>query len=98
MGFVHIDISVRGFTETEARSGLPDLLNEFQRRPWLHCPSADWDAGRSCLAVGTDYEGHDVKQCERAVLDEVRDCVIVCLQYTSDIHFEIEGSRFTSTA
>ena len=98
MAFVHVDISVRGFTEAEARSGLRDLLDEFQHRHWLFRPSAVWDAARRCLAVGIDYEGHDTKLCGQAVLDEVRDCVIACLQSASDIHFEIDDSRFTPVA
>jgi hypothetical protein len=98
MGFVHVNVSVRGFTEAEARNGLPDLLAEFQQRQWLLYPSAAWDATRSCLAIGIDYEGHDTKLCEKAVLDEVRDCVVACLQSASDIHFEVDDSRFTSVA
>jgi hypothetical protein len=98
MGFVHIDISVLGFTEAEVRSGLPDLRGEFQQRHWLHRPSADWDAARSRLIIGIDYEGHDLKLCERAVLHEVRDCVVSCMQVASDIHFELDDSRFIADA
>lgn len=94
MSFVHVDVSVRGFTEEEVRSGLPDLLDEFQHRHWLRHPSAVWDAARSCLAIGIDYEGQDQKLCGQAVLDEARDCVIACLQTSSDIEFEIDDSRF----
>jgi hypothetical protein len=98
MAFVHVDISIRGFTEAEARNGLPDLVDEFRHRHWLFRPTAVWDAARSCLAVGIDYEGLDTKLCGQAVLDEVRDCVIACLQSASDIHFEIEDSTFTPVA
>jgi hypothetical protein len=98
MAFVHIDISVRGFTEAEARNGLPDLVDEFQQRHWLFHPTAVWDVTRSCLAIGIGYEGHDMKLCERAVLDEVQDCVVACLQTASDIHFEIDDSRFIPAA
>ena len=98
MAFVHVAISVRGFTEAEARSGLPDLLDEFKHRPWLFRPSAVWDAVRSCLVIGVDYEGHDTDLCGRAVLDEVQDCIVACLQTASDIHFEIDDSRFTAVA
>ena len=95
MAFVRVDISVRGLTETEVRSGLPDLLAEFKRRHWLFRPSAVWDAPRNCLAIGIDYEGHDTKLCGQAVLDEVGDCVIACFQSASDIQFEIDDSRLT---
>ena len=98
MAFVHVDISARGFTEAEARSGLPDLLDEFQHRHWLVRPTAVWDAARCCLAIGIDYEGHDTKLCGQAVLDEVWDCVIACLQSASDIHFKIDDSRITPVA
>ncbi|MGB8355022.1 MAG: hypothetical protein WCD79_14090 [Chthoniobacteraceae bacterium] len=94
MAFIRVTIAVRGFTEAEARNGLPDLLDEFQQRPWLFRPGTVWDATRNCISITIDYEGRDIKLCGQAVLDEVWDCVIACMQSTSDIHFELEGSSF----
>jgi len=96
MAFIHVTIAVRGFIEAEARNGLPDLLDEFQHRPWLFRPSAVWDTARNCIAIAIDYEGHDTKLCGQAVLDEVWDCIIACLQSTSDICFELEDASFVS--
>jgi thioesterase domain-containing protein len=98
MGFVHVDISVRGFSEAEARTGLPYLLEEFQQRDWLLHPSAVWDGANNRLAIAIDYEGNDTKLCGQAALDEVRNCVVACLQSASDIHFEIDGAKFTPVA
>ena len=93
MGFVHVNISIRGITEAEARSGLPNLLDEFRHRHWLLNPSAVWDTTLARLTVAIDYKGDDPKLCGQAVLDEVRDCLVATVQTESDIHFEINDSR-----
>jgi hypothetical protein len=93
MSIVHVEISVRGFTEGEARRCLPALLDEFQQRHWLLHPTAIWNTARSCLAIAVDYEGHDATLCGQATLDEVRDCVVTCLQTASNIRFDMDSSR-----
>lgn len=98
VGLVQVDISVRGLTEAEARSGLPDLLDEFRQRPWLLRPRACWYSARGCWSIGVDYEGHDKDLCERAVFDELWDCVAACFPSVSDIQFKIEGTGFAPVA
>jgi hypothetical protein len=98
MPFIRVTIAVLGLTEAEVSAGLPDLLDEFRHRHWLANPSASWDVVRRGLIVTIDYEGRDTKLCGRAVLDEVRDCVVACLQFSSDIHFAILDSSYAPVA
>ena len=84
---------VFGFTESEVRSGLPDLLAEFQERPWIIRPSASWDAERGRLVITRHYDGEDVDYMGRAASDEVWDWVIACVDFSSEgIQFELEES------
>src|SRR4051812_3525013 len=93
MPFVRTRISVSGFTEAEVRDGVADLLDEFRERPWIIRPSASWDAERSRLVVITHYEGEDAEACGRGASDEVWDCVIACINFSSEaIHFDVEDS------
>jgi len=91
MPFVKIRISVTGFTEAEARDGLVALLDELRSRSWIVHPAASWDADRARLVVTTHYEGTNADFLSRAASDEVWDCVIACVSFSSDgIHFEID--------
>ncbi len=93
MPLVRTRISVSGFTEAEVRAGLADLLDEFGERPWIIRPVATWDAERGRLVVTTHYEGEDAEACSRAASDEVWDCVIACIHFSSEgIHLDIEDS------
>ena len=93
MRIVRTLISVSGFSESEARSGLPDLIAELRQRPWIICPDADWDARRSRLVVTTHYEDTDPELSSRGAMDEVQDCVIACLSFASEgIHFDVDES------
>jgi hypothetical protein len=94
--FVHVNVILRGFSERESHSGLPYLLGEFQQRYWLLHPRAVWDSTNNRLEIAIDYEGHNTMACAQAALDEVRDCVIACMEFESEeIHFEIENASFT---
>jgi hypothetical protein len=91
MPLVRTNISVLGFNEAEVRSGLHDLVAEFAERPWIIRPSAHWDTERGRLIVTTHYEGDQPERDSQAALDEVWDCVIACLSFSSEgIHFDID--------
>src|SRR5437762_14289438 len=96
MSHMPVCISVRGLSEAEGSAGVPHLREEFQHRPWLRQPRADWDSARNELAITLDYPGDDSKRCAEAALDEIRDCVVACFQFSSDIQFELEHSTSTT--
>ncbi len=99
MILVKTRISISGFTEAEARDGLGDLHQELQQRHWIIRPDAYWDAGRSLVVVTTHYEGTDVDSVCRAASDEVWDCVIACLNFSSEeIQFTVEESSMVQQA
>ncbi len=83
-----------GFTEAEVLGGLPHLLAEFRERPWIMRPAAAWDSERGRLVVTTHFESENVDCSGIAVLDEVRDCVIASIDFSSEgIHFDLEESN-----
>jgi len=96
MPVVRTIISVAGFDEAEVRAGLDDLLDEFRHRPWMQRAGAYWDGATQRLIVTVECTG-DNPQIEGgdggANLDEVWDCVIACLHFSSEgIRFEVEES------
>jgi hypothetical protein len=99
MPLVETRISVSGFTEAEVRDGLADLLDELLQRSWIINPAASWDADRECLVVTTHYEGTDADSVSRAASDEVWDCVIACMSFSSQgIQFSIDASSIVQPA
>jgi hypothetical protein len=101
MGRVRTRIAVTGFTEAEATSGIPRLLEEFGQRPRLLAFAAKWVAEGSKLVVSVETEGDRLEVqggTTGANVDEVWDCVIACLTFSSEgIDFEIEDSRLVQT-
>jgi hypothetical protein len=92
MRIVTSTISVSGFTDAEAAEGIPHLIEEFQHRPWMLNPAAHWDAERSRLVITVGYAGDDREAAVAAATDEVWDCVIACLNFSSEgIHFDVDG-------
>lgn len=95
---VRTRIAVTGFTETEAGAGIPHLLEEFGQRPWLLAYDAKWVADGLKLVVAVESEGDSLEVQGGTTgtnLDEVWDCVIACLKFSSEsINFEVEESRF----
>lgn len=80
-------------------NGLPDLLDEFDARPWIIRPTASWDATRRRLVVSVAYEGEDVEHFRGAASDEVWDCVLACLDFSSDeIQFDVDKSAVVDSA
>ena len=93
MAFVRTRISVSGFTAAEVQGGLADLLDEFRDRPWIVQPTASWDAPRRRLVVTTHYKGDDPDRLGRAASDEVWDCVLACINFSSKgVRFQVEES------
>jgi len=90
---------VTGFTEAEALVGLPDLLDEFQHRPWILRPTGVWDADRKLLVIAVEYENDNIDGCRIAARDEVWDCLVACIQFSSnEISFEIENCSYAPVA
>ena len=98
MVHIRVIIVVRGPTKAEVAAGLPGLLDEFKQRDWLTRVSASWDASRGGLAITIECEGQDATLCGDTILDEVRDCVVACLESSTDICYDIAESSFTSVA
>lgn len=97
MSLVETIISVSGFSQTEAQSGVSDLLAEFQQRLWIICPAANWDVENGRLVVTVCYEGDDPEGCARGVLDEVGDCVSSCFPFpAAGLHFAVDKSSVVS--
>lgn len=90
--YIRTRISVSGLTAAEVQDGLADLLDEFRQRHWIFQPTAFWDDSLQSLVVTTHYEGTDAKKAGRGAFDEVWDCVIACINFSSEIRFEIEES------
>jgi hypothetical protein len=95
---VRTRIAVTGFTKAEAAVGIPCILEEFRHGPWYLAFNAEWFEGESKLIVSVDSWGNSLEVqggITGAILDEVRDCVIACVDFSSEgISFEIEDSRF----
>jgi hypothetical protein len=98
MSRVRTRIAVTAFTEAEASEGLPHLLKELGQRPWLLAYDAKWVTDGAKLDVWVESQGNSLQVhggTTGAHLDEVWDCVIACLNFSSErIYFEIEESRF----
>ena len=98
---VRTQISVAGLTRQEVEAGLQDLLDEFRQRPWLLDARACWDDHRKRLVMLIEREGDSLAVQggdTGATLDEVWDCVIACLEFESEIHFDVDSSVFVRTA
>jgi hypothetical protein len=99
MANVCVTMTVSGITEAEAHNGLPDLRDEFQHRSWIIMPTAKWDVGRKLIAITVGYGSGDIDACKQAAQSEIWDCVIACIQFSSDkISFEIEDACYAPIA
>lgn len=95
MAKVRTRISVAGFYDAEIGEALEDFLAEFNERPWLANPKAEWDSERKILLVTIETEGNDPKREAEAVFDEVWDCVIAHFNFSSEgISFDILEADF----
>jgi hypothetical protein len=75
---------------------LPDLREELGQRPWFLSAEAVWDSSRRRLVIVVEREGQSPEvggPDVRGAVDEVRDCVIACLDFEADgIQFVVESS------
>jgi hypothetical protein len=95
MAKIRTKISVSGFNEAEITAGLEDFRQEFSERFWLENPNAIWDSDRNLLIVTVETEGGDPKNEAEGVLDEIRDCVIACFNFSSErVSFDILEAEF----
>jgi len=83
-----VKISIAGFTRAQVEEGLPDLLNEFKRRPWLFDAQAFWDDSENKLVTIIGYELN--VRLEEGAIDEVSDCVLATMQFDKKIDFDIQ--------
>src|SRR5205085_12350735 len=99
MSLIQTRISVSGFTEIEVRDQLAGLVDELRQRSWIIKPAASWNPNRERLVITTHYEGTDVDAVTRAASDEIWDCVIACMNFSSQgIQFTIDGSSIVPYA
>lgn len=99
MAITRVTMTVHGFTEAEAQAGLADLLDEFRRRTWIVSPSASWDSVRKCLVICVGYDCDNIDGCRLAAKHEVWDCVVACLQFSSEeVSFAIEDASNAPSA
>lgn len=87
---VRTRVTVSGLLKSEVDEGLPDLLDEFSRRPWLLRASAEWRG--ELFAVQIETDGTDPEREGQAVMDEVWDCVIACLKCSTELRFSRTSS------
>ena len=94
MPTIRTTISVDGLTADEVANSIDDLIEEFAARPWLLTSEAGWDTERGRLVVIIESEGDDLRVQGGdvgGVLDEVSDCVIVCIHFSGErISFHID--------
>jgi hypothetical protein len=96
MSQVRTKISVAGFDDIEIAESLQDLLAEFNERPWLMNPQAEWDTVQKVLLVTVETEGDDPKLESEGAFDEIWDCVIACFSFSSErISFNILEAELT---
>lgn len=94
MGLVLTEITISGLLKAEVDDGITNLRDEFASRPWMLNPTTAWEGDLFVVAVA--YEGSDLKTCGRAAYDEVWDCIIACLECSTNLHFEIRRSEFVA--
>ena len=99
MKLVRIKMSISGLTEPEARGGLDDLVAEFELRPWIIKPAVAWAPESHRLIVIAHYAGESLEACRRAASDEIWDCVVACIAFSSDdVRFDIENVEAVTSA
>ena len=92
MGNEQVTMHVTGFTHDEVRAGIPDLVAEFTARPWLLNPQVRWNTTNRCLWIQIERDYEDGDPDIQAMLDDVWDCVIATVSFSSErISFTIVG-------
>ena len=79
-----VTASCMGLTEEEGRSAPDDIVAEFKERPWHQNPVCVWKDSKLTLSVENDYDPDG-----KALLDEFRDAVHACVNWSGPIRFEV---------
>ncbi len=99
---VRAQIAVTGFCEAEVGEGIQHLLQEFKQRPWLLSYDARWLAVDLKLVITIETQGDSLEVqggATGAILDEVSDCVIASMQFSSEgISFRVEKACFVESS
>jgi hypothetical protein len=83
-----VKVEVSGLTKIQVEEGLPDVLDEIGRRPWLFDSQAFWDTSIDKLVVIVGYEFEEIVKDD--AFDEISDCVIGTISFDEKIDFDIE--------
>ncbi|WP_234086317.1 hypothetical protein [Azonexus sp. R2A61] len=75
-------------TETEGRGAISDLLEEFSHRPWHTDAAFKWKEGTLRFLATNDFDKNGM-----ALLDEYGDAINACINYSGNIHLEVEPVR-----
>lgn len=94
MARIRTQIGVTGITADEARNGIADVLEYLGEREWLLKVDAIWDDDSQRIIVVVEREGNDPDLEAKATIDEVWDCVIAAIHFSSElISFDILKSE-----
>jgi hypothetical protein len=89
MDLVRTYISVSGFNSSEAGAGIPDLLEEFGERSYIHASGAEWNGDAETIDLWIEIEGDDPDEWRAFAEEQAWDCVIACVNCSSEeIGFE----------
>lgn len=77
-----------GLTELEGSSAVSEVLEEFFHRPWHTDTTCEWTEGILRFSATNDFDKSGL-----ALLDEYGDAIHACINYSGDIHLEVESVR-----
>lgn len=92
--YTQVTISVSGYSKLEAEKSFPDLLEEFQHRPWFLKTKVEWNSENNQVWVILTVAGDDMDFEAEATSDEVWDCVIATFPSTKNtISFRVHHTE-----
>ncbi|WP_156901371.1 hypothetical protein [Azohydromonas australica] len=81
-----ITVTCKGLSESDVSEAVADMLFEFSQRPWQREVKCEWR--EAVLRLSAQSEGDLTGM---ALLDEFQDAVVAYINFTSEIHFEVES-------
>ncbi|MBW8470907.1 MAG: hypothetical protein K0M67_21765 [Thiobacillus sp.] len=75
-------------TESEGGGASLDILEEFSHRPWHTGAACEWKDGVLRFSAANDFDKNGM-----ALLDEFGDAIHACINYSGNIHLEVESVR-----
>jgi len=75
-----------GLTDFEAREAVVDMLAEFSERPWQEKVECEWRDGVLRLSAQNEVNDNGL-----ALLDEFGDAINAYVNYSGEIHLEVES-------